>query len=101
MLRPFKEKKNCAATVYLNRERTYLFIVAGQVVMRGDSYSRGLGFKSQHRHGLFFTLICKKLFFVSKEQEYIIVFLNGPFPASFSLFSAFQYTVDSKQMFNI
>ena len=28
------------------------------------------------------------------------VFLNGPFPASFSLFSAFQYTVDSKQMFN-
>ena len=26
---------------------------------------------------------------------------NGPFPASFSLFSSFQYTVDSKQMFNI
>ena len=28
-------------------------------------------------------------------------FLNGPFPASFSLFSSFRYTVDSKQMFNI
>ena len=26
---------------------------------------------------------------------------NGPFPASFSLFSSFQYTVDSKQMFDI
>ena len=26
---------------------------------------------------------------------------NGPFPASFSLFSSFQYTVDSKQMFYI
>ena len=24
---------------------------------------------------------------------------NGPFPASFFLFSSFQYTVDSKQMF--
>ena len=30
-----------------------------------------------------------------------IFFKNGPFPASFSLFSSFQYTVDSKQMFNI
>ena len=29
-----------------------------------------------------------------------ISFKNGPFPASFSLFSSFQYTVDSKQMFN-
>ena len=28
-------------------------------------------------------------------------FLNGPFPASFSLFLSFQYTVDSEQMFNI
>ena len=28
-------------------------------------------------------------------------FLNGPFPASFSLFSFFQYTVDSKQMLNL
>ena len=26
---------------------------------------------------------------------------NGPVPASFSLFSNFQYTIDSKQMFNI
>ena len=25
---------------------------------------------------------------------------NGPFPASFSLFTSFQYTVDSKQMFS-
>ena len=30
-----------------------------------------------------------------------IFYKNGPFPASFSLFSSFQYTVDSKQMFNI
>ena len=29
------------------------------------------------------------------------LFFNGPSPASFSLFSSFQYTVDSKQMFNI
>ena len=28
---------------------------------------------------------------------HVVVFLNGPFPASFSLFSSFQYTVDSKQ----
>ena len=27
-------------------------------------------------------------------------FKNGPFPVSFSLFLSFQYTVDSKQMFN-
>ena len=33
--------------------------------------------------------------------SFFIVFKNGPFPASFSLFSSFQYTVDSKQMFNI
>ena len=31
---------------------------------------------------------------------YVFV-LNGPFPPSFSLFSSFQYTVDSKKMFNI
>ena len=31
----------------------------------------------------------------------ILFFSNGPFPASFSVFSSFQYTVDSKQMFNI
>ena len=30
-----------------------------------------------------------------------IFFLNGPFPASFSLFLSFQFTVDSKQMFDI
>ena len=28
-------------------------------------------------------------------------FKNGPFPASFSLFSSFQYTADSIQMFDI
>ena len=31
----------------------------------------------------------------------IYFFKNGPYPASFSLFLSFQYTVDSKQMFNI
>ena len=30
-----------------------------------------------------------------------VIFLNGQFPASFSLFSSFQYTVDSTRMFNI
>ena len=30
----------------------------------------------------------------------ICFFKNGPFPASFSLFSSLQYTVDRKQMFN-
>ena len=30
-----------------------------------------------------------------------LFFLNGPSPASFSLFSSFQYTVGSKKMFNI
>ena len=34
------------------------------------------------------------------EQE-IFFFLNGPFLSSFSLFLSFQYTVDSKQMFDI
>ena len=36
-----------------------------------------------------------KLFFMSRT----LFFLNGPFPASFSLVSSFQYTVDSKQIF--
>ena len=35
------------------------------------------------------------------HPRYNIVFLNGPFPGLFSLFSSFQYTVDSIQMFNI
>ena len=30
----------------------------------------------------------------------LCLFLNGQFPTSFSLFSPFQYIVDSKQMFN-
>jgi len=34
-------------------------------------------------------------------HEVIFYLKNGPFTASFSLFSSFQYTVDSKQMFNI
>ena len=44
-----------------------------------------------------------KFFFVLTEFAFlkiILSFLNGPFPASF-LFSSFQYTVDSKQIFNI
>ena len=32
---------------------------------------------------------------------YSMIFLNGAYPASFSLFSSFQNKVDSKQMFNI
>ena len=36
-----------------------------------------------------------------KQQKWIFFKKNGPFLASFSLFSSFQYTVDSKQMFNI
>ena len=32
---------------------------------------------------------------------FIHIFLNGPYPAIFFFFSSFQYTVDSKQMFNI
>ena len=39
---------------------------------------------------------------VLKQCDWLNIFLkNGPFPASFSFFSSFQYTVDSKQMFNI
>ena len=34
-------------------------------------------------------------------NQYLSIVKNGPFPASFSLFLSFQYTVDSKQMFNI
>ena len=34
-------------------------------------------------------------------QRNVFFLKNGPFPASFSLFSSFQYTVDSKQMFDI
>ena len=36
-----------------------------------------------------------------KDDVYWLFFKNGPFPVSFSLFSSFQYTVDSIQMFNI
>ena len=35
---------------------------------------------------------------IEKQQG---IFLNGPFPASFSLFSSLQYTVDSIQMLDI
>ena len=35
-----------------------------------------------------------------KVQHYLLFLKNGPFPASFSLFSSFQYTVDSIQMFD-
>ena len=36
------------------------------------------------------------------QLQKIILFLkNGPFPASFPLFSSFQHTVDSIQMFDI
>ena len=31
----------------------------------------------------------------------VSVFLNGTFPASFPSFLSFQYTVDSKKMYNI
>ena len=37
----------------------------------------------------------------SNKSHIHFLFFKGPFPASFSLFSSFQYTVDSKQMFNI
>ena len=42
---------------------------------------------------------------LGKDQNsslfFFFFFKNGPFPASFPLFSSFQYTVDSKQMFYI
>ena len=42
------------------------------------------------------------IFFTKAVQIYANFFKkNGPILASFSLFSSFQYTVDSKQMFNI
>ena len=37
----------------------------------------------------------------AQYRAWMLYFLNGLFPASFSLFSSFQYTVDSKQMFNV
>ena len=43
------------------------------------------------------NVLLKRLFVV----HLLFFFKYGPFPASFSLFSSFQYTVDSKQMFNI
>ena len=47
-----------------------------------------------------------KFFGISSSFQFsfiqLKVFLkNWPFPASFSLFSSFQYTVDSKQMYNV
>ena len=33
-------------------------------------------------------------------QTTLVFLKNGPFPSSFSLFLSFQYTVDSKQIFN-
>ena len=51
-------------------------------------------------------LILRNLFFLNSHlrARYALntsVFKNGPSPTSFSLFSSFQYTVDSKKMFNI
>ena len=45
----------------------------------------------------------KFVYFLKKfrVEGFTRTFFNGPFLASFSLFSYFQYTVDSKQMFNI
>ena len=46
--------------------------------------------------------ICRRyVCWMSVIRITFFLFLNGPFPASFSLFSSFQYTVDSKQMFDI
>ena len=38
---------------------------------------------------------------VCRRLKVVVVVKSGPFPASFNLFSSFQSTVDSKQMFNI
>ena len=38
---------------------------------------------------------------MTAPNEQAVCLKNGPFPASFYLFSSFQYTVDSEQMFNI
>ena len=35
------------------------------------------------------------------REDSVYFLKNGPFPVSFSLFSSFQYTVDSTQMFDI
>ena len=50
-------------------------------------------------NGTFFKVPTRPLFF--KWDIPGLFFLNGTFPASFSLFLSFRYTVDSIQMFNI
>ena len=62
-------------------------------------FSFGLsGLSSLHKcQFIFYTNSVARFKFISLNY----FFLNGPFPASFSLFSSFQYTVDRKQMFNI
>ena len=48
-----------------------------------------------------FTLKSSTMYISNELNRDHCFFKNGPFPASFSLFSSFQYTVDSKQLFNI
>ena len=43
----------------------------------------------------------KKGFGHHSRQRRMLFLKNGAFPTSFPLLSSFQYTVDSKQMFNI
>ena len=48
------------------------------------------------------TPVISKMYHTIKLEPVVnLLFLNGPFPAYFSLFLSFQRTVDSKQMFNI
>ena len=47
------------------------------------------------------SLLIAQWSMLEKIFQFYLLFLNGPYPTSFSLFSSFQCTVDSKQMFNI
>ena len=41
------------------------------------------------------------IFVADADARFSLLENNGPFLASFSLFSSFQFTVDIKQMFNV
>ena len=72
---------------------------------RNWCYEKSIHFLFLQTH--IFSAVCSRewLWIHVRSPSYYHYFftkiLNGPYPASFSLFLSFQYTVDSTQMFNI
>ena len=65
------------------------------------SRSHSLSLSLAHSFSLLFSVSLFQFFGSLSRICVLNLFFNGPSPADFSLFSSFQYTVYSKQMFNI